>query len=148
MPDMSKLSDAQILEKVLAQPETAQLAATLGMSVDNYAKMVVHYIRNPEAEPELELMSDEDARKAGMPSTEDCVTFLERAVDDELKKDSARFAGFDDDERSASSLTGGSAPKVAPREGEARGAVVDSSDQEAAHQLKQEISHARNRRPV
>lgn len=146
MPDMSNLSDEQILARVMGQPETSQIAATLGLAVEDYAKMVLHYVRNPEAEPQVEVVSDDEARQVGMPSAAACVVFLEGAVGEEINRGEAHFAGFDSEEKSAATLTGNGGPRIAPREGEARGVIVADEGSETASQLQQELKNVRRRR--
>lgn len=139
MADPSTLSDQEILAKVIAQPESEQIAESLGMNVEDYAKRVLFYVRNPKQQPVVEVMSDEEAREAGMPSAAECVLLLDRAIDDAEREEQAHYAGFDDDEKSAATTTGGSAKKRAPRIGEARGAVLGEES------LRQEVTDARRR---
>ncbi len=109
------------------------------MELEDYAKRVLFYVRNPGKEPMLEVMSEDAAREAGMPSAEECARLLERAVDDAEQEEKAHYAGFDDDEKSAATTTGGTGKKRAPRLGEARGAVLGSGD------LAQDVTDARRR---
>ncbi|OGQ10609.1 MAG: hypothetical protein A2138_00530 [Deltaproteobacteria bacterium RBG_16_71_12] len=139
MADPKNLSDEQILAKVIAQPESAQLAESLGMELEDYAQRVLFYVRNPKQQPMIEVMSDDEAREAGMPSPEECATFLGRAIDAAEREQEAHYAGFDDDEKSAATTTGGTGKKRAPKLGEARGAVL--GDDELAH----EVTDARRR---
>lgn len=108
-------SDEALLAHILAQPETQQIAASLGMRAQDYAARVLYYARHPQAEPQLEMMSEEEAKAAGLPSIGECVRFLEDAVSELQRAETAHFAGFDDDEKSSASLTGAALAKRAPR---------------------------------
>lgn len=115
MPDLTKMSDDEVLEKILAQEETRQIAESLGLEPVVYAQRVLHYMRNPDQSPDIQLMSDEEAREAGMPSVQDCVDFLNEATDELLRKDQAHFEQFSEEEKSSASLTGAQVHKRAPR---------------------------------
>lgn len=144
MADPANLSDDEILAKVKGQPETLQIAESLGMSVDDYAKRVLFYVRNPGKEPMVQVMSDEAAREAGMPTAAECAEFLEAAVEDMEKQENAHYAGFDDDEKSAATTTGGVAKKRAPKLGEARGEVI-AGDDDLGRELKANVTDARRK---
>lgn len=139
MADPSTLSDQEILAKVVAQPESEQIAESLGINVEDYAKRVLFYLRHPNQQPVVEIMSDDEAREAGMPLAAECVLLLDRAIEEAEREEQAHYAGFDDDEKSAATTTGGSAKKRAPRIGEARGAVLGEES------LRQEVTDVRRR---
>lgn len=109
------------------------------MELEDYAKRVLFYVRNPGKEPMIEVMSEEEAREAGMPSAGECVLLLDRAIDDAEQEEKAHYAGFDDDEKSAATTTGGTARKRAPKIGEARGAVFGEES------LAQDVTEERRR---
>ncbi len=72
MAPTTKLSPEEIRKKVLADPNTAQIAEKLGVSLDEYVNQVVFFVLNPNAEPSLYVVEDEDLRSMGeKPSTED-----------------------------------------------------------------------------
>jgi hypothetical protein len=74
MAPNTKLSPEEIRKKVLADPNTAQIAEKLGVSLDEYVNQVVFFVLNPNAEPSLYVVEDEDLRSMGVePSTEDDV---------------------------------------------------------------------------
>lgn len=139
MADPKDLSDRQILAKVIAQPESAQIAESLGMELEDYAQRVLFYVRNPKQQPMIEVMSDDEAREAGMPSPEECAATLGKIIDDVDREEHARYAGFDDDEKSAATTTGGTTKKRAPKLGEVRGTVLGDDD------LAHEVTDARRR---
>lgn len=49
----------EIRKKVLADPNTAQIAAKLGVPLEEYVEGVVHFAMNPEELPEYVVVSDE-----------------------------------------------------------------------------------------
>ena len=72
MAPNTKLSPEEIRKKVLDDPNTAQIAEKLGVSLDEYVNQVVFFVLNPNAEPSLYVVEDEDLRSMGeKPSTED-----------------------------------------------------------------------------
>lgn len=115
MTDLTQLSDDELMGKILAQSETREIADSLGLEATEYAQRVLHYLRNPDKSPEIQLMSDEEAQDAGMPTVQDCVEFLTKAVDEELKRDQAQFDDAGDEEKSSVTLAGGDIRKKAPR---------------------------------
>ena len=54
-----------IRTKALADPNTAKIADQLGVPLEDYVQQVVHFVLNPDAEPQLYVASDADLRKAG-----------------------------------------------------------------------------------
>jgi hypothetical protein len=105
---------------------------------------VLFYVRNPQAQPQIEVMSDEDAREAGMPSVAECVSFLGAAAKEELAKEEAKFAGFDDDEKEQTKSTGSSVSmKRAPKMGESKGEVRTVEDTDVARKMKDQAAHAK-----
>jgi hypothetical protein len=133
----------EVLAKVLSQPETAEIAKTLGLDVNDYAELVVHYALHPDEEIDLHVMDEAQAKAAGMPSPAECVAYLQK-IDATPDTEVTHFAGYDDEERSSVTLTGMSAPKRAPAPGEAQGRVEgDESPKGAA--LKSQVLAARDR---
>ena len=132
MTSPQQMSDADLIARILEDAETITIAEALGLEPAEYAARVLHYIRNPNADPQLTLMDAAAEKEAGMPSAAECVGFLERVEAAGLDGDHAttRFAGFDDDEKSAASLTGGrhkkgaaAAPPLPAVPGEGEGAT-------------------------
>lgn len=54
-----------IRAKVLADPNTAIIAESLGIDVEEYAEQVVHFVMNPNQEPVIAVMSDEKLKTLG-----------------------------------------------------------------------------------
>lgn len=115
MTSPQQMSDADLIARILQDVETSTIAEALGLEPEEYAARVMHYIRNPNADPQLAIMDAAAEKEAGIPSASECIGFLERVEAAGLDGDhaSTRFAGFDDDEKSAASLTGGRTKKGA-----------------------------------
>ena len=114
MPTPTQMTDEELISRILEDKETTQIASALGLEPVDYAARVLHYIRNPNAEPQLEVMEPGAAKEAGMPSPAECLDFVEKLSTGEIPLDEhevSRFAGFDDDERSAAALTGANRKK-------------------------------------
>jgi len=108
MTNPSQMTDDQLIARILEDAETATIAESLGLEPAEYAKRVMHYIRNPNADPQLQFMDAEAEKEAGVPTVADCVTFLEKVESGEIggEHDKVEFAGFDDDEKSQATATG------------------------------------------
>ena len=88
------MSDAAAIKaRVLADPNTAKIAAEFGVSVDEYADQVVHYALNPKADPEMVVAEDEDLRAAGfeVPDEQAMAQYL---IDTVSTVDAAEGDGF------------------------------------------------------
>ena len=53
----------EIKKKVLADPNTALIAAKLGVDLEEYVEGVVFFAMNPDAKPELLVVTDEVAKE-------------------------------------------------------------------------------------
>lgn len=108
---MAAPTDEELIARILEQPETSQIAESLGLSAEDYAARVLFYAKNPEAQPQIETMDPLEEQANGMPSVGECVKFLEKIDSGEISMDpeshQTRFAGFDDEEKSAVTATGG-----------------------------------------
>jgi hypothetical protein len=56
-----------IRKKVLSDPNTAKIAENLGVPLEEYVNQVIHFVLNPNAEPSLYVVEDEDLRAMGYP---------------------------------------------------------------------------------
>jgi hypothetical protein len=56
-----------VRKKVLEDPNTAQIAKKLGVTLEEYVEQVVHFVMNPKAEPSLYVVEDQDLEALGMP---------------------------------------------------------------------------------
>lgn len=115
MPSPQSMTDEQLIARILEDAETAIIAEALGLEPADYAARVLHYIRNPNADPQLEIMDAQAEKEAGMPSVGEVRQFLEKMEEGD-EHEQTKFAGFDDDEKSAATLTGGrkKGPQAAP----------------------------------
>lgn len=100
---------AQLLQEVLAQPETKEIADALGLELADYAALVVHYRLNPDDEPTIMTMDEGAAKQAGVPTVQETVDWLKKVESGEIdvtpEEERTRFA-VDDDEKDAITLTG------------------------------------------
>lgn len=62
-----EMNREEVRAKILADPNTARIAATVGMSLEQYVNEVLKYALNPGLEPSLLVMSDEDLERLGAP---------------------------------------------------------------------------------
>jgi hypothetical protein len=71
-----------IRSQLLADPDSTQLAEQLGVPLEEYVQQVVHFVTNPQEEPQLLLVEDEDLRGQGLepPDAEAMARHLEEAV--------------------------------------------------------------------
>jgi 5-deoxy-D-glucuronate isomerase len=53
----------EIKKKILADPNTAKIAQTLGVDLAEYVEGVVHFVMNPDQKPELVVVTDEVAKE-------------------------------------------------------------------------------------
>lgn len=109
MPNPSQMTDEEVMARILEDAETGQIAEALGLDPVDYAARVLHYIRNPNAEPQLEILDAVGEKEAGMPSKAECLDYLQKIDSGAIPLDDSEvthFAGFDEDEKSAAALTG------------------------------------------
>lgn len=112
------MTDEQLLARILEDPETEEIASTLGLDAADYAARVLFYLKNPGADPQLDIMTPADEKAAGMPSVAETVQWLQKVESGEIPMEGehhTHFAGFGDDEKSAVTAAGGSIEKKAPR---------------------------------
>jgi hypothetical protein len=55
-----------IVEKLLDDPNTPKIAEKLEMKLEDYVALVVHYVMNPNEQPMLNIVKDEDLAKNGL----------------------------------------------------------------------------------
>lgn len=60
-------ADEATLRRILQDdPATKGIAKNLGIPLDEYIDQVIHFVNNPEAEPDLYVVPDDELRKMGM----------------------------------------------------------------------------------
>ena len=88
------MADAATLRaRVLADPNTARIAADLGVPLDEYVEQVVHYALNPTEDPEMVAADDEDLAAVGF-SVPDEDAMGQYLVDAVATADAAHGDGF------------------------------------------------------
>ncbi len=78
----SKNDPDAIRAKVLADPNTAEIAESLGVELDDYVDRVVEFVMNPKLKPELVAASDAALKAAGHtpPDQAEIVAYLKSAA--------------------------------------------------------------------
>jgi hypothetical protein len=115
----SMATDDELRARIVASPDTKQIADSLGLEFDKYVDMVLHFKKNPNAEPILDVMSDEDAAAQGIPSLEDAEKMFQAMLENptpEPEHHKSKFAGITagGDENSVTGSRPGVKPKAAP----------------------------------
>ncbi|MBI3184209.1 MAG: hypothetical protein HYZ28_18915 [Myxococcales bacterium] len=79
----SKKDPKALRAKIERDPNTAKIAKELQIPVEEYVEMVLHYALNPNEEPELVMVKDEDLRAHGYkpPRMEDIVDYLKESAE-------------------------------------------------------------------
>jgi hypothetical protein len=118
------LTPEQILQQILAAPETKDIADSFGLDVKLYASRVLHYVQNPKAEPELFFLQPQDAKALGLPATvAEAAKIIEegaaKAEDAEARAERGAFVAGDADRAKQSVAAAGlstqvRAPQAAP----------------------------------
>lgn len=119
----------EVRAELMKSEETQQLAKTLGLSLEDYVEKVLSYYKDPNKEPTLYVLSEEQIRAAGVePPTEKAMTeWLEKVDRGEIdlrpdhmkdgfkKAEKAPISGVADQETSA--VRGPEAPAADPEVG-------------------------------
>ncbi len=61
----------EIRARLLSDPYTSNIAKTIGVPLKEYVEKVLYYAQNPDAQPELQLISDEDAKRQGLATVDE-----------------------------------------------------------------------------
>jgi hypothetical protein len=71
-----------IRKKVLADPNTEQIAKNLGVPLEDYVNQVVHFVLHPNEDPNIYIVEDEDLRAMGLepPNAEEMGRFVMNAA--------------------------------------------------------------------
>lgn len=124
-----------IRAEIIAAPESKQLAKTFGVSVEEYADLVLDYVQNPAKEPILEVVDDEDAEEQGVPLTTqaEVKAWLEDAATGRLNLATAPAKdGFSTDsaESDARAVLGSAAPATtAPKATDPKAEILTPSSE-------------------
>lgn len=65
MPKIARTPEA-IRAALLADPNTAAVAETIGVDVDAYIEQIIHFAMNPSAEPNVGIMTVEEMKAQGI----------------------------------------------------------------------------------
>lgn len=119
-----------IVEKLLDDPNTPKIAEKLEMKLEDYVALVVHYVMNPNEQPMLNIVKDEDLAKQGLKpiSSDEINTYMEQSL---AVAEAAVGSGFSEAKKVPVSM--GSLPQV----------QVDAS--QTSPELKAEIEKAMRR---
>lgn len=120
--------DAALKAKILADPNVAKIAASLGVPLDDYVNQIGFYINNPDVQPALLQASDEDIKKhIGIePPTFEAITATLKAVNDAFMAGQAP-SGFEDKKKAAMTI---------PKEGGDQQVKVGTVDPSLADAVK------------
>ena len=104
-------TDEALLAKILAEPATQQIAESLGLDPNEYAKRVLLYVKNPKADVPLTVLTPAQEKEAGIPSVDDAMTFVDGMLSGDIpvgdEHARTRFAGSDADEKKSTNAAGG-----------------------------------------
>jgi hypothetical protein len=84
MPNGSKAaarpSEAEIRQRVMADPNTHDIASMLGMPLEQYVAMVVDYALHPGRQPSLNVLPEEEVKRQGGATVVEVRDWLRRAA--------------------------------------------------------------------
>jgi len=102
-----ELTPEVVRERVLADPNTAKIAKELDIPLEEYVEQVVHFVLNPDAEPQMLVLEDADLIKLGHPppDAQKMLAFVKEAV--AVADAGGASTGFEAAKKRAVSLDGG-----------------------------------------
>lgn len=118
----------QIRAELLADPDTQAIAQAVRMKLEDYVDLVLDYLQNPDKEPVVNVVPDDQLRAAGYdaPSAEEVANFFISAAKGDLGIAGSQF------EKSEFEKGGSTAGKPALINATGAGAPAASSAQPAA----------------
>lgn len=148
-PAQPKRDPDEIFAKIMAEPEVHRAAEMLGIPVEEYAQKILFYTLNPDVEPTLEVMDDEEAKEHGIMTVEEVGQFLEQIANGEIdlrtEDEKDRFAETRALEKAALETTGIDATLRAPKVGEeGTGKIEVANTAKDPDVLKQQLGQALN----
>ncbi|MBJ6760856.1 hypothetical protein JGU66_08780 [Myxococcaceae bacterium JPH2] len=119
--------------ELLKDPETKRIADAVGMKLEDYVELVLDYAQDKDKEPELNVVSDEQAKAAGFPvhSVEEVGEFFVAAVKGELPGMGNPFAKSEFEKGASHAGKPSLDPEVkpGPKTGESKAVSPDLLDQ-------------------
>ena len=150
---MSELgrSAAVIEADLMKDPETAAIASELGLSVEEYVTMVMDYAKNPDKDPQMEVIPDEiimqmdpDERPATMAEVQ---AWMRKVDSGEIDLSPHEFktgfgAGETKEQKEAMSMSGGKRQLNVP-DGPSKEEPKDEAARALRDQLRSQLDSAR-----
>lgn len=94
----------ELRAKILADPNVPKMAASLGLTVDEFVNQIGFFLNNPDTEPLFAVVKDDDLRKLGVePPSAEAIEANVRASVAAIKAGQAP-SGFDATKKSAVEL--------------------------------------------
>ena len=83
------------IQKLRDDPETKKIADAFNMELEDYIAQVMEYAQNPDLEPQLQIMADDDLRELGMeiPADGAIEQWFEDVASGKIKPDTGPDAG-------------------------------------------------------
>lgn len=82
--------------RLLADPETQSIAEALEVSIEAYVDQVLHYVANPQEEPQYAVLETEVAESRGLPTFTELLSFISGVARGEIR---GREKGFEAEDR-------------------------------------------------
>lgn len=122
-------------KRLIADPNTAELAKTLKMGFDEYVALVMKYASNPKIEPQLMIYDDAALKEAGFPPPDlkEVERFLQEYVDAAEISTKSKFADPNSQREKVSGA--GALPSAPP---------ATAKPEEVREDLKADLERARN----
>jgi len=101
-----QLTLEMVQKRVMSDPNTAKIAKELAIPLEQYVAQVCYYLLNPDADPDMVLVEDEDLIKMGHqpPKQSEMLAYLKEAV---AVAEASGATGFEDSKKKQVALDGG-----------------------------------------
>ncbi len=73
-------SKEEARKELLGDAQTQIIANSLGISVKEYVEIVLEYVFNPGKEPQMQVLSDQDAKAHGIETAEEIRQWFEKEI--------------------------------------------------------------------
>ena len=93
------VNTTKLRAKLLADPDTITIASNLGVPLEEYVDQVLHFVKNPKADPQMLVVEDDDLRAAGFepPDEKKLLAFVEESV--ATLEEAGEVSGFKDQKK-------------------------------------------------